>query len=299
MKTPTMLETVRSLLGVPACAIPLSLCKPAKTYLLERAGISAAGTAILFAVPYVMMADVYDPARNLSLYAVPRDYHGYAEELKTLVLPSLEGRYPDLRFALFADHSPILEVDAAARAGLGLLGCNGLLLTPDYGSLVFLMELITDADYTAVTGQTFPTLPAEPPLCEGCGLCLRACPMGCGTGDRSDCLSALTQKKGELTSREAAAMVQGGLVWGCDACQLACPHNRAVIAAGRDTPIPYFREHRLVHLSSEALEAMDEASFRSRAYAWRGRAVITRNLQRFQEECRDGEALRGEEGRLS
>ena len=297
MKTPTMLDTVRSLLGVPACAIPLSVCKLDKTYLLERAGIPTTGTAILFAVPYVMTADAEDPRRNLSLYAVPRDYHGYVKELEATVLPSLTQRYPDCRFALFADHSPILEVDAAARAGLGVLGYNGLLLTPRYGSLVFLMELITDADYTAVTGEAPPVLPAEPPLCEGCGLCLRACPMGCGSGERQRCLSALTQKKGELTSEEADAIRKGGLVWGCDACQLACPHNRAVIAAGRDTPITYFCEDRLVCLDGDTLNAMDETAFRFRAYAWRGRTVISRNLTLFQEDRREGDPLRRGEGR--
>jgi epoxyqueuosine reductase len=284
MKTPTMLETVWSLLGVPACAIPLSVCRPAKTYLLERAGISMAGTAILFAVPYVMTADVGDPRRNLSLYAVPKDYHGYMKELEAAVLPRLREAYPDLTFALFADHSPIMEVDAAARAGLGVLGMNGLLLTPEYGSFVFIGELITDADYTLVTGEPTPDFPADPPRCEGCGLCVKACPAGCRAGDRSGCLSALTQKKGELTPEEADAIIKGGLVWGCDACQLACPHNRAVIEDGRDTPVPYFRKDRLIRADAEALAAMDDAAFKARAYSWRGRAVIERNIRLFDDE---------------
>jgi epoxyqueuosine reductase len=281
MKTPTMLETVRSLLGVPACAIPLSVCKPAKTYLLERAGIPSSGTAILFAVPYVMTADAGEPTRNLSLYAVPRDYHGYMKELEAVVVPSLRGDYPDFAFALFADHSPIMEVDAAARAGLGMLGMNGLLLTPEYGSFVFIGELMTDADYTAVTGEAVPAFPADPPRCEGCGLCVKACPAGCGEGSRDGCLSALTQKKGELTPEETAAIVKGGLVWGCDACQLACPHNRAIIKDGRDTPVPYFREGRLIRADAEALAAMEDAAFKARAYSWRGRAVILRNCALF------------------
>ena len=284
MKTPTMLETVRSLLGVPACAIPLSVCRPAKTYLLERVGIPSSGTAILFAVPYVMTADAGEPTRNLSLYAVPRDYHGYMKELEAVVVPSLRGDYPDFAFALFADHSPIMEVDAAARAGLGMLGMNGLLLTPEYGSFVFIGELMTDADYTAVTGEAVPAFPADPPRCEGCGLCVKACPAGYREGSRDGCLSALTQKKGALTSEEAAAIIRGGLLWGCDACQLACPHNRAVIEDGRDTPVPYFRKDRLIRADAEALAAMDDAAFKARAYSWRGRAVIERNIRLFDEE---------------
>lgn len=284
MKAITMLDTIRSLLGVPSCAIPLSVCKPARSYLLERAGIPTGGTAILFAVPYLMTDDAERPDRNLSLYAVPRDYHGYMKELEATVLPSLRKSFPTHTFALFADHSPIAEADAAARAGLGVLGMNGLLLTPDYGSFVFIGEIITDADYTAVTGNCVPAFPEAPPACEGCGACIDACPMGCRDGDRTACLSALTQKKGELTPHEAAAIRKGGLVWGCDACQLACPHNRAVIAAGIDTPIPYFRVKRLNRVDAEILDAMDDTAFSSRAYAWRGQAVIRRNLVLFDKD---------------
>lgn len=284
MKAPTMLDTIRSRLGVPACAIPLSVCKPVKSYLLGRAGIPETGTAILFAVPYAMAEDASDPRRNLSLYAVPRDYHGYMAELSEAVLPFLKALYPDNGFALFADHSPIAEADAAARAGLGVLGLNGLLLTPDFGSLVFIGELVTDADYPTVTGEPVPDFPTEPPLCEGCGACLAACPMGCGTSGRENCLSALTQKKGALTPAEAQAIRRGGLVWGCDTCQLVCPHNTAVLASGRDTPIPYFRKDRILRLDSAVLAEMDDEAFAARAYSWRGRGVVERNAGILAEE---------------
>ena len=277
MKATTMLDTIGSLLGAPTWAIPLSFCRVQKPYLLERAGIPGTGTAVFFALPYLVAADAVSRERNLSLYAVPRDYHGYVRELEDTLLPALREAYPVRRFALFADHSPIAEVEAAAKAGLGVLGLNGLLITPDYGSFVFLCEIITDADYTAVTGRDMPNFPADPPLCERCGACLAACPAGCCGGDRTGCLSALTQKKGALTPDEGKAIQGGGLLWGCDTCQLACPHNQAVIAAGRNTPIPYFLEHRLPRLSTAALDTMSDGEFASRAYAWRGRAVIRRN----------------------
>ena len=65
MKATTMLDTLRSLLGVPAYAIPLSVCKPARLYLLDRVGIPMTGTALLFAIPYVMTDDVKAEGRNL------------------------------------------------------------------------------------------------------------------------------------------------------------------------------------------------------------------------------------------
>ena len=282
MKAITMLETIRSLLGAPACAIPLSSCKVAKGYLLERAGIPATGTAILFPIPYVMTADVDNPTRNLSLYAVPRDYHGYIQKLSDTLIPALRDAFPAHRFALFADHSPIREVDAAARAGLGVVGQHGLLITPEYGSFLFIGEIITDADYLSVTGSQPPCFPDEPPLCEGCGACVAACPGGCEGTDRTGCLSALTQKKGALTPDEVEAIRQNHLVWGCDVCQLVCPHNARAVREGRDTPIPYFREHRVIRLDIPSLDAMSEEEFAARAYSWRGRAVIRRNAELFE-----------------
>ena len=273
MKATTMLDTLSSLLGTPVGAIPLSSCRIARQYLLDRASIGAGGTALLFCIPYVMTADVDDPARNLSHYALPQDYHTYAAILEKTVLSAMQTAFPNHRFALFADHSPILEVDAAARAGLGVCGKNGLLLTPQYGSFVFIMEVVTDADYRAVTGWDAPAFSDDVPLCDGCGACLRACPTQ-GQG----CLSELTQKKGKLTTEELDRLSRHPLVWGCDTCQVVCPHNRRVIEAGVDTPIPFFREGRMGHMSSAILESMDDETFASRAYAWRGRAVIQRNV---------------------
>lgn len=278
MKATTMLDTVRSLLGVPSCAIPLSVCRVIRPYLLDRVGIPLNGTAILFVMPYLMTHDAKAPERNLSLYAVPRDYHGYVKELDAAVLPTLHGLYPQNRFALFADHSPIAEVNAAARAGLGVLGLHHLLITPAYGSFVFIGEVITDADYTAVTGEVPPIFPDVPPTCEECGLCRKACPAE-NACHPSACLSAITQKKGKLTPEEAAEMMTAGLIWGCDACQLACPHNLRVLHEGRDTPIPYFRNNRQLRLTESALCAMSDEEFSVRAYAWRGRPTIQRNLR--------------------
>ncbi len=246
---------------------PVSLadCRVVRPYLLERAGITD-GTAVLFAVPYLSHAAL-DENRNLSAYAVSRDYHLFFESLFEELLPRLRAVFPQHRFAGFSDHSPIDEVDAAARAGLGVIGKNHLLITPDYASFVFLGEIVTDA--------VLETTPREIHLCEDCGACMRVCPAKtCG-----GCLSALTQKKGELTEAEQAAIVSHGSVWGCDLCQTACPHVRRAIDAGTAfSPIPYFSEQALPCLSVERLDAMTDEEFSSRAYAWRGRNTIRRNL---------------------
>lgn len=277
MKECTMLETIRSLLGVPSCAIPLSVCKPAKAYLLDTAGIPLTGTAILFLIPYVMTEDVDNPDRNVSLYAVPKDYHGYCRQLAETILPILRASFPAYRFALFSDHSPIAEVNAAAKAGLGIVGQHGLLITPEFGSFAFIGEVITDASYETVTQQPIPAFPNEPPLCDGCGACMEACPRNCVLGSKNTCLSSLTQKKAELTDEEALAICEAKLAWGCDTCQLACPHNHRIISERKDTPLSYFQSERIPTVTTQLLLNMSDEEFSSRAYAWRGKKTILRN----------------------
>lgn len=265
-----MLETVRTDLireGITLTApVPLRECRITRPYLLQREGIED-GTAIILAVPYA--APPTEP-HNLSAYAAVRDYHLYFRSLFSRLLPRLRDRFPSARFAGFADHSPIDEIHAALIAGLGVRGDNGLLLTEDYSSYVFLGEIITDAILPAPT--------VTPRECHHCGACRRACPVSM---HREQCLSALTQKKGELSEEEWALLDAHPLVWGCDTCQEVCPYTKAAAARGTlyTTP-PFFRELRLPHLTTEILNGMSEEEFRDRAYAWRGRAVIGRNLSR-------------------
>ena len=251
--------------------LALSDCRIVRPYLLEREKIGD-GTAVLFAVPY-LSRDGIAPERSLSAYAVPRDYHLYFEELFGELLPRLRAAFPQYRFAGFSDHSPIDEVEAAARAGLGVIGKNHLLITPDYASFVFLGEIVTDA--------VLETTPHEIHLCENCGACMRVCPAdACG-----GCLSALTQKKGDLTDGEEVAIVSHRTVWGCDLCQTVCPHTkRALDAESIFSPIPFFSEQTLPHLTLERLDAMSDEEFSQRAYAWRGRKTIRRNLILMREK---------------
>lgn len=266
-----MLQRIRTLLqgeGISLVA-PLSLdaCRIQKPYLLEREGISS-GTAFLFATPYYT-TECDDPARNISAYAVSKDYHRFFEGLFARVLPVLRAEFPAFRFAGFTDHSPIAEAEACVRAGLGFFGCNHLFLTQRHGSFVFLGEIITDAVMDAP--------PVPPTTCTQCGACARACPVGL---DISRCHSALTQKKGTLSPEERAQLLQNKSAWGCDICQQACPINKAAKAAGTlYTTISYFKESAIPHLDLQALNAMTDEEFQTRAYSWRGRAVIERNLE--------------------
>ena len=258
-------------LGVP---IPLSLCRTSREYKLTRAGFSdlSALTVYMLAVPYRTKGE----DGNLSRYAHGRDYHGYFAALFSRILPVLREQYPTACFAGFADDSPIDERDAGAKAGLGVLGDNGLLITPLYSSFVFLGEIVTDLPH-----ECYPT-PFPVGHCEGCGACRTACP---SKKAGAECLSALTQKKGELNAEEIALIKKNGSAWGCDACQEVCPHTlRALRDETIYTSVPYFTENTLPYLSTDALDAMPQEEFSKRAYAWRGRPTIRRNLLLLEED---------------
>ncbi|MBQ3064109.1 MAG: epoxyqueuosine reductase [Clostridia bacterium] len=265
-----MKDRVKALLGAhgitAVAAIALTDVTVTRPYLLERQGITA-GTAFLFAVPYYT-TDCDANTRNISAYAVSRDYHGFFAAVFADVLPCLKAEFQKNTFAGFADHSPIAEVEAAVKAGLGVLGKNHLFLSHAHGSYAFLGEIITDA----LLETTVSPLTA----CADCGACARACPVGL---DVTRCLSALTQRKGALTAGEQAALLAHGMAWGCDRCQEVCPHNRAAReAGGLYTEIPYFKESAIPHLTAAMIETMSDEEFAARAYSWRGRAVILRNL---------------------
>lgn len=249
-----------------ASCISLERCEVVRPYLLDRHGIRE-GSAVIFAVPY--LTEVSFGERNISSYAVSRDYHLFFAQLFDAILPVLQKEYPENKFAGFTDHSPINEIRAAASAGLGVIGKNHLLITEKYSSYVFLGEIITDAEL----GGTY----AEPKYCEGCGKCVRACPMMSGG---TECLSSLTQKKGTLTEGEADLIRRSGCAWGCDICQEVCPHTEAALGHGTlFTPIEFFRVSTTPHLTAREIEEMGAESFSERAYSWRGKATILRNLE--------------------
>lgn len=271
-----MQNTVSELLaehGIRLVApVPLSELTIVRQHLLDRAGITD-GTVFMLAVPYyTTFCD--DCARNISAYAVSRDYHLFFKELFADILPRLEAAYPAHRFAGFADHSPIAEGEAAVKAGLGVFGCNHLFLTREHSSYVFLGEIITDAK--------IPCEPCSPVVCTACNACKRACPVALDIGS---CYSALTQKKGTLTEGEAEQLAAHGCAWGCDRCQEACPVTRAARESGTlYSDIPFFSEAAIPHLTANAVREMSDEEFAKRAYSWRGRDVILRNLTILEEE---------------
>lgn len=249
--------------------LSLDECIITKKYLLDRIGITS-GSAVIIAVPYV--SDDFSLG-NISEYAKPRDYHIFFSSLFAQLTQKLKSEFPDFTFVGFADHSPIDERHAAALSGLGVIGKNGLLLTEKYSSFVFLGELITDSPLSSDAGEI--------KYCSGCQKCVSHCPSS--RLQKFGCLSAVTQKKYALSDEEAALMCDFGTVWGCDACQTVCPYTERALKRGTlFTNIPFFKEKRIYALTYRLVSEMSDEEFSERAYSWRGRETILRNLSIYE-----------------
>ena len=271
-------------------AIPLRECVITKPYLLKRAGLpdDGRGSALLFLLPYYTKNG---EGGNISMYAVAEDYHEYTRSLFSELCPRLERLAPGACFAGFADHSPVLEVDAAAKAGLGVYGENGLLISEAYSSFVFIGGVYTDLD-VGEWGNLISDLKLRreyvPGRCRRCGACRAACPAGaigeCGRVDRERCLSAMTQKKC-LAADDERAVADAEYIWGCDICQLVCPMTVEARCAGTlETPLSYFKQKLIKTLDEKTLSELHESGgFDRRAFAWRGDGVIERNLHLWEK----------------
>lgn len=239
-------------------------CKEINPHIMEREDFSPK-SVIVYLLPYYTGETV-----NISRYAASLDYHLALGEIGAGLIAVLKEAKPEALAKGYGDHSPIDEVGAALRSGLGVVGDNGLILNEKYGSYVFIGDVVTDISPDELGAVEV----GEVKRCIGCGACKRACPTRILAGEGSECLSAITQRKGELTEDEKALMIKYNTAWGCDLCQSSCPYNKSP----RITPIAFFHRERIAELTRDILDAMDKPTFTKRAFAWRGRKTVERNL---------------------
>ena len=265
------IEELLNSIGIEYYAIlPYSALRETAARIIEREDITPR-SVILYLVPYYGGETV-----NISRYAASLDYHIAIREINNDITALIKREYPEAQCRGYGDHSPIDERGAALMGGLGILGDNGLLINEKYGSYVFIGELISDLEPSVLS----PNEPQNIKSCIHCGACKSACPTGALSGESLECLSMITQKKGELTDEEISLMRRYNTAWGCDECQRVCPYNRTP----RLTPLSFFLKDRIEELTCEILASMTDEEFEQRAFAWRKRKTVERNLDILKSE---------------
>lgn len=169
---------------------------------------------------------------RVALYAHGKDYHNVVRGMLEELGARLRALFPGVKTRAVVDTDPISERDFALRAGVGWLGKNTCVISPRYGSWIFLGELFTDLALE-------PGAPLDT-LCGDCTRCIDSCPTRALSEfvlDARKCISYLTiEKRGEIPPELHRAI--GDRLFGCDECQAACPFNErskeSVVFRGED-----------------------------------------------------------------
>jgi epoxyqueuosine reductase len=157
----------------------------------------------------------------ISLYARGRDYHKVARARLQQLADRIAGEIGAFGHRVFTDSAPVLEVELAARSGIGWRGKHTLALDRDAGSMFFLGEIFVDVP--------LPATPPVEPHCGTCSACIDVCPTAAIVGpyllDARRCISYLTIELKEAIPVQLRAAI-GNRIYGCDDCQLVCPWNK-------------------------------------------------------------------------
>jgi epoxyqueuosine reductase len=166
--------------------------------------------------------------RRVARYARGKDYHEVLGDRLKALEDRVRTAFPGCETRRYVDTGPVLERELAARAGMGAVGKNTMLLHPEGGSWFLLGELFLSLDL-----DPGPLQPVED-LCGSCTRCLDACPTGALAEpyrlDSNRCISYWTIEHRGALPEEARRMV-GGWVFGCDVCQEVCPWNAGAAPA--------------------------------------------------------------------
>lgn len=208
----------------------------------------------------------------LSRSAWGEDYHRVLRERMSRLEAFLKELVKGCRIESMVDTGALVDRAVAQRAGVGWYGNNCAIITPEFGSWVYLGEMITD----------IPFPPDEPILdsCGDCTICIDACPTGALVGkgelNASRCVSFVTQTKGFVDDELKRKI--GNRLYGCDTCQIVCPKNKGHNWTHHPELIP---DPEIAKPLLKPLLAMSNREFKERfgssAASWRGKKPIQRN----------------------
>ena len=215
-----------------------------------------------------------------------QDYHLVVKEkLKMLAnfIKELDSNFIEITMV---DTGPLSDRAVAERAGIGWSGKNCAIITEEFGSYVFLGEMITNL-----------VLPPDEPITDGCldcTKCLTACPTNAlvapGQINAQICIAYLTQTK-DIVPLEYRDKV-GNRLYGCDSCQTACPKNK-----GMDHHFHPEMEPDEAIVRPLLIEMLDlsnrqfKEKFGHLAGAWRGKKPLQRNAMLGIAHFKDEKAI--------
>lgn len=150
------------------------------------------------------------------------DYHHVLRDRLEKLAAYIQTRVPQFEYKTMVDTGELSDRAVAERAGIGFSGKNTMIITKEFGSWVYLGEMITNIPF-------IPDKPIED-SCGDCRICLDACPTGAlvqgGQLNAQRCLAFLTQTKDFLPDEFRTKI--GTRVYGCDTCQAVCPYNKGI-----------------------------------------------------------------------
>ncbi len=228
--------------------------------------VDGARTAVVCAVGYKnSLSNGYPDGHRTKVasYACAEDYHTVLRRMLRLLLDAIREAWPEVRGRAFVDTAPLAEKLLAVEAGLGWIGRQSLLVTPQFGSYVVLGELILTEEADRYDE------PFEGSRCGECRACVENCPTGAvmpGRGiDTARCISCHTVERKPDTEIDL-----DGWIFGCDACQSCCPWNRRAPQHRNRAFDPLFDPRTM---DAAAWRELDEAQFAERC----GRTPLTRS----------------------
>ncbi|AZV41426.1 tRNA epoxyqueuosine(34) reductase QueG [Peribacillus asahii] len=211
------------------------------------------------------------------------DYHVVLREKLQLLESFIKEKIPNALTKSMVDTGELSDRAVAERAGIGWSGKNTMIITPEFGSYVYLGDLITNVPFE-------PDQPMED-QCGTCNKCVDVCPTGAlvqgGQLNAKRCIAFLTQTKGFLPDEFRSKI--GNRLYGCDTCQTVCPKNKGIdfhIHAEME-PDPDIAKPLLKPLLTISNKEFKE-KYGHVSGSWRGKKPIQRNailaLAHFKDE---------------
>ena len=224
---------------------------------------------------------------QVSRYAVGRDYHNVIREKLQPLCDFIKELAPGAETKIAVDDAPVLDKVWAAYAGIGWIGKHSNLITRDFGSYVFLAEILLTEEL--IYDREMPD------YCGTCTMCIDACPtqaiLDNKVVDSNKCISYRTiEFRGDFPDEWAGK--NEDWVFGCDICQEVCPWNKFTqmtqepdFLPGEGSRFPHLDD--ICGLTQDEFQARYKDSPVKRS-KWEGFLRNARNVQARKNSFQDG-----------